>query len=111
MQAEIISVGTEIILGQITNTNARYLADQLRQLAIEAPWQTNVDDDPARIKQALATAKERANLIFICGGLGPTEDDRTMAAVGDYWGANYGSMKTTGNRSRPNWRPGRFPRP
>lgn len=86
MQAEIISVGTEIILGQITNTNARYLADQLRQLAIEAPWQTNVDDDPARIKQALATAKERANLIFICGGLGPTEDDRTMAAVGDYLG-------------------------
>ena len=86
MQAEIISVGTEIILGQITNTNVRYLADQLRQLAIEAPWQTNVDDDPARIKQALATAKERANLIFICGGLGPTEDDRTMAAVGDYLG-------------------------
>ncbi len=86
MQAEIISVGTEITLGQITNTNARYLADQLRQLMIEAPWQTNVDDDPTRIKQSLAVASQRAQLIFICGGLGPTEDDRTMAAVGEFLG-------------------------
>lgn len=78
MEAEIISVGTEITLGQITNTNAQFLADQLRQLNIENYWQTIVDDNPERIIAAIHNADKRADLIFICGGLGPTDDDRTM---------------------------------
>lgn len=81
MDAEIISVGTEIILGEITNTNARFLADQLRQLDISCNWQTTVDDDETRIIQALHQASHRADLVFICGGLGPTTDDVTMASV------------------------------
>ena len=96
MDAEIISVGTEIILGQITNTNARYLADQLRQLDIKSHWKTTVDDHPSRIIEAIKQAEKRAHLIFICGGLGPTDDDVTMSSVAsaldteleldqDYW--------------------------
>lgn len=81
MKAEIISVGTEITLGQIVNTNARILADQLRQLDIECHWQTNVDDDEQRIIEAIHQAQHRTELIFICGGLGPTADDVTMASV------------------------------
>lgn len=81
MDAEIISVGTEITLGQIANTNARFLADQLRQLDIQNHWQTTIDDQPSRIINAIHQAQQRANLIFICGGLGPTADDVTMASV------------------------------
>lgn len=81
MNAEIISVGTEITLGQIVNSNARFLADKLRNLDIESHWQTNVDDDPSRIIEAIHQAQKRSELIFVCGGLGPTDDDKTMASV------------------------------
>lgn len=83
MEAEIISVGTEIVLGQIVNTNARFLADQLRRLDINAYWQTTTDDEPRRIKEAILHAQTRAQLIFICGGLGPTLDDQTMKSTAD----------------------------
>lgn len=96
MKAEIITVGTEITLGQIVNTNVRILADQLRQLDIENHWQTTVDDNPTRIINAIHQAQKRADMIFICGGLGPTADDVTMESVAhalhtnltldrDYW--------------------------
>lgn len=88
MEAEIISVGTEITLGQIVNTNARFLADQLRQLDIESYWQTVTDDEPSRIKQAIQHAQTRADLIFICGGLGPTADDKTLASTAEALGVN-----------------------
>lgn len=81
MKAEIITVGTEITLGQIVNTNVRILADQLRQLNIENHWQTTVDDDSQRIISAIHQAQKRADIIFICGGLGPTADDVTMQSV------------------------------
>ena len=81
MEAEIISIGTEIVLGQIVNTNARFLADQLRRLDIDAHWQTTTDDDPTRIQAAISQAQTRAQLIFVCGGLGPTLDDQTMAST------------------------------
>ena len=81
MEAEIISIGTEIIVGQIVNTNARFLADQLRRLDIDAHWQTTTDDDPTRIQAAIRQAQTRAQLIFVCGGLGPTLDDQTMAST------------------------------
>lgn len=83
MEAEIIAVGTEITLGQIVNSNARLLADQLRQLGIESHWQVTIDDEPARINQAIQQAWSRNQLIFVCGGLGPTDDDRTLQATAD----------------------------
>lgn len=81
MEVEIISVGSELVLGQIVNTNVAYLADQLRQLNLVAHYQTTVDDEPARIEAALKTARTRAQLVFVCGGLGPTADDQTMPSV------------------------------
>lgn len=83
MEAEIIAVGTEITLGQIVNSNARLLADQLRQLGIESHWQVTIDDDPNRIDQAIQQAWSLNQLIFVCGGLGPTDDDRTLQATAD----------------------------
>lgn len=83
MEAEIIAVGTEITLGQIVNSNGRLLADQLRQLGIESHWQVTIDDDPNRIDQAIQQAWSRTELIFVCGGLGPTDNDRTLQATAD----------------------------
>lgn len=81
MDAEIISVGNELVLGQITNTNAAYLADKLTQLDLTATYQTTVDDDCSRLERVINHALTRSQLVFICGGLGPTTDDITMPTV------------------------------
>lgn len=81
MDAEIIIVGNEIVLGEIDNTNGRYLADCLRRKGVVARWQTTTDDQSQNIMQAVKTAVNRVNLIFVCGGLGPTADDNTLAAT------------------------------
>ena len=81
MDAEIISVGTEIVLGQIVNTNAAYLANRLTQLDLPATYQTTVDDQSQRLERVINHALTRAQLVFVCGGLGPTADDVTMPTV------------------------------
>ena len=71
-RAEILCVGTELLLGDIVNTNAKDLSDALRGLGIGVYWHTVVGDNPARLRQAVEVAKSRANLIITTGGLGPT---------------------------------------
>ncbi|MEL6158045.1 MAG: competence/damage-inducible protein A [Cyanobacteria bacterium J06623_5] len=85
--AEIICVGTELLLGDILNGNARYLAQQLASLGISHHYQTVVGDNPTRIQRATAIACERARLIIFTGGLGPTPDDLTLAALADFFDA------------------------
>ena len=82
MRAEIISIGTEIMFGEITDTNAAYIAGQLPQFGIDLLWVTQVGDNPARLTEALRRALERSDYIFTTGGLGPTEDDITREMVG-----------------------------
>ena len=83
--AEIICVGTELLLGDILNGNAQYLAQQLARLGIAHHYQTVVGDNPTRIKRAVAIACERARLIIFTGGLGPTPDDLTLATLADFF--------------------------
>ncbi|KPQ35822.1 MAG: nicotinamide mononucleotide deamidase PncC [Phormidesmis priestleyi Ana] len=85
--AEIICVGTELLLGDIVNGNARYLAQQLASLGIAHHYQTVVGDNPLRIQRAVAIACERARLIIFTGGLGPTPDDLTMASLAEFFDA------------------------
>ncbi len=87
MSAEIICVGTELLLGDITNTNAQFLAQQLAALGIPHYYQTAVGDNPDRIKRVLATAVERSQLLIFTGGLGPTPDDLTHETIADFFGA------------------------
>jgi len=87
MKAEIIAVGTEILLGQIVNTNAQYMAEVLADLGVDVYFQGVVGDNMARIQEALKIASERSDLVVCCGGLGPTEDDLTKDAVGEFTGA------------------------
>lgn len=79
--AEIICVGTELLIGQTLNTNSHYIARQLTLMGINSYYQTVVGDNPVRLDAAIRTAALRADLVFLTGGLGPTADDITMAAA------------------------------
>ena len=83
--AEIICVGSELLLGDILNGNAQYIAQQLASLGIAHHYQTVVGDNPLRIQRAVAIACERARLIIFTGGLGPTPDDLTLATLADFF--------------------------
>lgn len=86
MRAEIIAVGTELLMGQIANTNAQYLSKGLADLGIGVYFHTVVGDNVGRIKESLALAKSRADLIICTGGLGPTQDDLTKDVLAEVLG-------------------------
>lgn len=77
MVVELISVGTEILLGNIVNTNAAYLSEQCAKLGLSCYYQTVVGDNESRLSETLQTALSRSDIIILSGGLGPTEDDLT----------------------------------
>lgn len=83
--AEIICVGTELLLGEILNSNAQFLAQQLAELGIPHFFQTVVGDNLDRIHQAIATACDRSTLLIFTGGLGPTPDDLTTEAIATFF--------------------------
>ena len=84
MKAEIIAVGTELLLGQVVNTNATYLSEELAGLGYEVYYQTVVGDNPVRLKDLLKLASTRSELVILCGGLGPTDDDITRDILAEY---------------------------
>ncbi|MEK3886904.1 competence/damage-inducible protein A [Bacillus sp. FSL K6-3431] len=84
MNAEIIAVGTELLLGQIANTNAQFLSAQLAEVGVNVFHHTVVGDNPSRLKKAIIQAEERANLIIFTGGLGPTKDDLTKETIAQH---------------------------
>ena len=79
--AEIIAVGTELLLGNIANTNAQEISESLSTLGINVFWHTVVGDNPVRLKEALEIARHRADVIITTGGLGPTYDDLTKQTI------------------------------
>jgi len=83
MEAEIISVGTELLLGDVVDTNAAYIARKLSLLGIDLFRKTVVGDNKERLSRILKEALDRVDLIIISGGLGPTEDDLTKEAVSE----------------------------
>jgi nicotinamide-nucleotide amidase len=86
MKAEIISIGTEILLGEITDTNASFLAAQLPGLGVDLYWISQVGDNQARLVKTLKRAWQRSDIILTTGGLGPTEDDITREAIAELVG-------------------------
>lgn len=86
MRAEILTVGTEILLGQVVNENARYLSQRLAALGFDVYFHTTVGDNPGRIREAFRASRDRADLVVITGGLGPTEDDLTRETVAEEMG-------------------------
>ncbi len=86
MNAEIIAVGSELLLGQIANTNAQFLSKQLAELGVNVYFHTVVGDNPKRLQSAIEVAQKRANLLIFTGGLGPTKDDLTKETISSVLG-------------------------
>jgi len=87
MTAEIISIGDELLIGQVVNTNASWMAAELNKSGIRVGQVSMISDDKKAINDALNEAGERADVILITGGLGPTKDDITKQVLADYFGA------------------------
>lgn len=85
MKAQILSVGTEILLGDIINTNARYIARRLADMGISVYYQSVIGDNPSRLKEEYCLAFKRADMVIATGGLGPTNDDLTKEVAADYF--------------------------
>ncbi len=86
MKAEIVSIGTELLLGTINDTNAQYLAQRLAELGIDCYFVSQVGDNPTRLAEVLRRAWERSDLTVTTGGLGPTGDDLTREAIAEVLG-------------------------
>ncbi len=87
MKAEIINIGDELLIGQVVNTNASWMAAQLSKAGIRVVQTTTIADDDGAIKTALDQAFERDDIVLISGGLGPTKDDITKKSLTEYFGA------------------------
>ncbi|HEY4323340.1 MAG TPA: competence/damage-inducible protein A [Mucilaginibacter sp.] len=88
MLAEIITIGDEILIGQIVDTNSAWMAEKLNNIGIRVKQISSVSDDRQHILTALAEARDRADVILITGGLGPTKDDITKKTIAEYFGVN-----------------------
>lgn len=86
MIAEILSIGTELLMGQIANTDAQFIAQRLSELGVTLYRQTTVGDNPSRVREALQTALSRSDIVITTGGLGPTQDDLTKEMVAEVLG-------------------------
>ena len=86
MTAEIISVGTELLLGNILNTNAQYLSRELAELGITVQRESTIGDNHSRLADFVNEAKQRCDLLVFTGGLGPTADDLTKETVAEAFG-------------------------
>ena len=80
-KAEILTIGTELLLGEILDSNAQYLARQLRDAGIDLYWTSTVGDNEVRIAEAVRLALTRSDILLCTGGLGPTIDDVTREGI------------------------------
>lgn len=113
MVAEILSVGTELLMGQIANTDAQFISKRLGELGISIYRQCTVGDNPARVLESIRESLSRSDIVITTGGLGPTEDDLTKEMVAEYFGlemelhqpsldALTGYMERSGRKMTPN---------
>ena len=86
MNCEVLAIGTELLLGQIVDTNSSWIGEQLALTGIDCVYQAKVGDNRARIHTALEHALERADAVIVCGGLGPTQDDITRDVIAEFMG-------------------------
>jgi nicotinamide-nucleotide amidase len=86
MRAEVVAVGTELLLGQIVDTNSAWIGEQLALAGIDVHYQSKVGDNHARMVEVLRSALDRNDAVIVCGGLGPTQDDITRDAIAEVMG-------------------------
>ncbi len=86
MEIEVVAVGTELLLGQIVDTNSSWIGEQLAAAGLNSHFQTKVGDNPERIRQVFDLALSRSDAVICCGGLGPTQDDLTRDVIAEVMG-------------------------
>lgn len=86
MKVEVVAIGTELLLGQINDTNSSWIGEQLALAGLDTHFQTKVGDNHARIVEVLRLALDRSDAVICCGGLGPTQDDLTRHAIAEVMG-------------------------
>lgn len=98
MRCEIVAVGTELLLGDVVDTNSAYMGSRLASAGIDCLLQTKVGDNRGRIAEVLRNALSRSDAVVVCGGLGPTSDDITREAIADVLGAGLVHDRTMSER-------------
>ncbi len=86
MRCEVVAVGTELLLGQIVDTNSSWIGQRLAEVGIDSLYQTKVGDNARRIRASLELALSRSDAVIVCGGLGPTQDDITRDVIAEVMG-------------------------
>jgi nicotinamide-nucleotide amidase len=86
VRCEVVAVGTELLLGQIVDTNSSWIGERLARAGIDCNYQTKVGDNHARIVECIRHALDRNDAVIVCGGLGPTQDDITRDAIAEVMG-------------------------
>jgi nicotinamide-nucleotide amidase len=100
MRCEIIAVGTELLLGQIVDTNSAWMGEHLALAGIDSHYQTKVGDNLERMVSSIRLGLERSDAVILCGGLGPTQDDITREAIAEVMGVNLVRHPEIGERIR-----------
>ncbi len=100
MRCEVVAIGTELLLGQIVDTNSSWLGEQLALAGIDSHFQTKVGDNHERIVASLRLALSRSEAVIVCGGLGPTQDDITREAIAEVMGVELERHPGIGERIR-----------
>lgn len=100
MRTEVIAVGTELLLGQIVDTNSSWIGERLALAGLDSHFQTKVGDNLERIKQALRISLSRSDAVIVCGGLGPTQDDITREAIAEVMNVELVRDPEVGDRIR-----------
>ena len=100
MRCEVIAVGTELLLGQIVDTNSAWMGEQLALAGIDSHFQTKVGDNLERMVSSIRLALERSDAVILCGGLGPTQDDITREAIAEVMGVGLVRHQEIGERIR-----------
>src|SRR6187402_637008 len=88
MRCEVVAIGTELLLGQIVDTNSSWIGEQLAIAGIDSLYQTKVGDNMDRMVETLELALDRSDAVICCGGLGPTQDDITKEAIAKVMGVD-----------------------
>jgi nicotinamide-nucleotide amidase len=86
MRCEVVAIGTELLLGQIVDTNSSWIGERLARAGIDCNYQTKVGDNHARMVECIRAALDRNDAVIVCGGLGPTQDDITREAIAEVMG-------------------------
>jgi nicotinamide-nucleotide amidase len=98
VKVEVVAIGTELLLGQIVDTNSSWIGEQLALAGLDSHYQTKVGDNPARIEAVLQLALSRSDAVICCGGLGPTQDDLTRDVIAEVMGVELELDQTIADR-------------